>query len=90
MNMTATHIISPAFLLAALTLVGGCASSDQNLALAPDQHALAGIKSIYLSDFGSGEGADLVREKLRIRLLKSGRFDVVESPDRAEIGRAHV
>lgn len=69
--------------LTALTLLVGCASSTHRLAFAPDQRALAGIRSIYLSDFGGGDGADLVREKLRVRLFNSGRFEVVEIPDRA-------
>ena len=79
-----TRLISNTLLLAALTLFVGCASSGQHLSLAPDQRALAGIRSIYLGDFGGGQGADLVREKLRVRLLNSSRFEVVESPDRAD------
>ncbi len=42
------------------------------------------IHKIYLGDFGAGEGADLVREKLRLRLVETGRFSVVESVDAAE------
>jgi len=69
-----------AFLSTTLTLLTGCAS----LSLPPDQHALAGIKSVYLGSFGGGEGSDLVREKLRVRLIKSGRFEVVETPEHAD------
>jgi hypothetical protein len=75
--------LSTTLLLAVFTLFG-CAPSGQRLSLAPDHHALGGIRSIYLGDFGGGEGADLVREKLRVRLLNSGRFELVESPDRAD------
>jgi hypothetical protein len=78
------RLISTTLLLAAFTLFVGCASSDQRLSLAPDHRAIGGIRSIYLGDFGGGEGADLVREKLRVRLLNSGRFELVESPDRAD------
>ncbi len=81
---TMTRFFSTILHLTALTLLVGCASSSQRIALAPDQRALVGIKSIYLGNFGGGEGADLVREKLRVRLLNSGRFEVVEIPDRAD------
>ena len=79
-----TRLIATTLFLTALNLFVGCASSGGHLSLAPDQRALAGVRSIYLGDFGGGEGADLVREKLRVRLLNSGRFEVVESPDRAD------
>ncbi len=46
--------------------------------------ALAPIKRIFLGDFGNGEGSDLVREKLRIRLQDSNRFDVVERQQNAD------
>lgn len=72
------------FLLATISFLTGCASSGQHLALSPDQRALEGIKSIYLGSFGGGEGSDLVREKLRVRLINSGRFEIVEIPDRAD------
>jgi hypothetical protein len=52
--------------------------------LPASQEALINVKTIYLGDFGNAEGAALVREKLRIRLMKSGRFEVVETPDRAD------
>lgn len=79
-----TRLISRLLLLAVFILFVGCASSGQRLSLAPDHRALGGIRSIYLGDFGGGDGADLVREKLRVRLLNSGRFELVESPDRAD------
>lgn len=83
-KQTVTRLISTTLLLAAFALFVGCASPGQSLSVAPNHDALAGIQSIYFGDFGGGEGADLVREKLRVRLLNSGRFDVVESPDRAD------
>lgn len=79
-----TRPFSNALVLTALTLLFGCASPGERLSIATDQRALAGIRSMYLGDFGGGEGADLVREKLRVRLLNSGRFEVVESSDRAD------
>jgi hypothetical protein len=84
MSTTITRPLSTAFLLAALAILLGCASSSQRLSIPPDQGALAGIKSIHLGNFGGGEGSDLVREKLRVRLISSGRFEVVEIPDRAD------
>ncbi len=45
---------------------------------------LAEIRKIYLGDFGTGEGADLVREKVRLRLIESGRFIVVEAVEGAD------
>jgi len=40
---------------------------------------LASIKTIYLGDFGTVDGADLVREKIRLRLSQEPRFEVVEN-----------
>src|SRR2546428_12698850 len=45
---------------------------------------LNAIKNIYLGDFGSGEGADLVREKVRVLLSKSDRFAVVKVAETAD------
>jgi hypothetical protein len=45
---------------------------------------LSDVRKIYLGDFGMGEGSDLVREKLRVRLMESGRFTVVESIEAAD------
>jgi hypothetical protein len=45
---------------------------------------LANIRKIYIGDFGREEGADLVREKIRIRLMKSERFRVVERVEAAD------
>lgn len=84
MKITMTRPFSTALVLTALSLLFGCATPSERLSIAPDQRSLASIKSIYLGDFGGGEGADLVREKLRVRLLNSGRFEVVESPNRAD------
>ncbi|MGP8154153.1 MAG: hypothetical protein ACLQBQ_08435 [Smithella sp.] len=78
------RIIFTTLLLTAFIFFIGCASSGQLISMAPDYRALRGIGSIYLGDFGDGEGADIVREKLRIRLLNSARFTLVESPDRAD------
>lgn len=81
------------FWVATISFLTGCASSSQRLSLPPDQRALEGIKSIYLGSFGGGEGLSLVREKLRVRLITSGRFEIVEIPDHADailIGSAGV
>lgn len=78
-----TRFVSTAYILGFLAFFCGCASSGR-LSVPADQQAIAGIKSIYLGNFGGGEGSDLVREKLRVRLINSGRFDLVEIPDRAD------
>jgi hypothetical protein len=69
-------------MLAAL-LIAACASGHQ-FAIPTDQDALGAVHTIFLGDFGGGEGSDLVKEKLRARLLNSGRFEVLESADRAD------
>ena len=45
---------------------------------------LEGIRRIYIDELGREEGSDLVREKLRVRLMKSERFVVVERRDLAD------
>jgi hypothetical protein len=50
----------------------------------PSADKLANIRKIYIDDLGKQEGADLVREKIRLRLLKSDRFAVVERPEAAD------
>ena len=78
-------------LLVMLALVG-CASG-RRISLPTDQGALSKVNAIHLGDFGSGNGSALVREKIRLRLLESKRFDVVESADRADaslVGSAGV
>ena len=78
-------------LLMMLALVG-CASG-RRISLPTDQGALSKVNAIHLGDFGSGNGSALVREKIRLRLLESKRFDVVESADRADaslVGSAGV
>jgi hypothetical protein len=36
------------------------------------------VRKIYIGDLGREEGSDLVREKIRLRLMKTDRFTVVE------------
>ena len=50
----------------------------------PNRQALAAVRAIYLGDFGSGEGANLVRERVRFRLLQATRFTAVESAGQAD------
>src|SRR4030095_13932271 len=54
------------------------------LATAQNETKLANVKKIYIGDLGKEDGADLVREKIRLRLLKSERFTVVETPEAAD------
>jgi hypothetical protein len=51
---------------------------------AQEKFKLAEIKRIYIGDLGREEGADLVREKIRARLMKSDRFIVVETQETAD------
>lgn len=61
----------------ALALSAACAGR-QRLELEPDRAALSTVHRIYLASFGSADGSDLVREKVRVRLMNSGRFEVVD------------
>lgn len=45
---------------------------------------LARIHKIYVDQLGKEEGSELVREKIRVGLIKSGRFSVVEHPEAAD------
>jgi hypothetical protein len=45
---------------------------------------LADIHKIYIDDLGKQEGADLVREKIQLRLTQDGHFMVVEKPELAD------
>lgn len=55
-----------------------------------DGPGLASVHSIYLDDLDQQEGADLieksgmVRDHIRKRLAKSGRFSVVQNPEQAD------
>ncbi len=64
-------------LLVALLVPKAFAADQPNL-------ELAGIHKIYIDQLGSEQGADLVREKIRLRLIKSARFQVVEAPEEAD------
>ncbi len=54
------------------------------VAFGQDNAKLVKVKTIYIGDLGREEGSDLVREKIRVRLMKSGRFAVVETPKAAD------
>jgi len=49
-----------------------------------DVSRLLNVKKIYIGDLGREEGSDLVREKIRVRLMKTDRFVVVEKPELAD------
>src|SRR5207245_674349 len=49
-----------------------------------DTSKLGSIKRIYIGDLGREEGSDLVREKIRLALMKCDRFRVVEQPESAD------
>jgi hypothetical protein len=45
---------------------------------------LQDVRRIYVDSFGTGDGADVIRSKIITRLVKAGRFDVVQSADQAD------
>lgn len=67
-------------------LSSGCVPSTLNtVPVSPAKAAqLAAVRTLYLDGLGNEDGADLVREKIRARLIASNRFIVVENPQQAE------
>ncbi len=72
------------FIFALAVLSASACAGRGHVDIQPDPVALAAVHSIYLGDFGIGDGSDLVREKVRARLIASSRFSVAESPDKAD------
>ena len=71
----------------------GCAKRASVSEEVEEYDRLAYVHKIYLGSFGTREGADLIKEKIRLRLIKSKRFAVVERQDQADAvltGSAHV
>jgi len=62
------------------------ASFGVQVSLAQNSQAakLANIRKIYIASLGNEEGSDLVREQIRLRLVKTERFSVVERPESAD------
>lgn len=58
--------------------------------LVQDLPALASVRSVFIEDLTHGEdphlveGSDLVKEKIRARLVRSGRFSIVDLPEQAD------
>jgi len=46
--------------------------------------SLVNIKKVYIDRLGNEEGVGLVSEKIRLRMMKSMRFSVVEVPEPAD------
>jgi hypothetical protein len=58
-----------------------------------DAQRLQDVHKIYVDSLGNGDGADVIRSKVITKLVKSGRFDVVQNPDQADavlIGASQV
>ena len=55
-----------------------------DLAIGQDTARLAEIRTIYVDELGTDQGSSLIREKIRVRLMESGRFRVTENPDKAD------
>jgi hypothetical protein len=51
---------------------------------AAGQATLKAVKKIYIAELGKQPESDLIREKIRIRLMKSGRFNIVDKPEEAD------
>src|SRR6266699_528276 len=47
-------------------------------------HRLQDVRRIYVDSFGAGDGADVIRSKIITRLVKAGRFEVVQSADHTD------
>src|SRR5882724_9396993 len=45
---------------------------------------LSSVKKIFIGNFGYEENADIVKEKIRVRLAKSTRFTIVEHEENAD------
>ena len=54
------------------------------LAAAQNVPTLKNVKKIYVAELGKQPESDLIREKIRLRLMKSGRFTVVDKPEDAD------
>ncbi len=54
------------------------------LGLSQQANTLSEVRKIFVDSFGTSEGADLIKEKLINRLVKSGRVTVVENRDAAD------
>lgn len=46
--------------------------------------ALSHVNTVYVDSLGTDEGAGMVSEKIRLRLMKSKRFSVVEVPEKSD------
>lgn len=77
------HAARSFLMIVACCVLVACAGRG-HVEIPPDPAALAQVHAIYLGDFGTEDGADLVREKVRERLMTSKRFAVVESADKAD------
>ena len=81
--MTKPTILATIVVLSSLF---GCASRDKTSVpqTIEEYPALTNIKNIYIASLGNEEGAGLVRERIRLRLAKSTRIVVVETPGQAD------
>ena len=61
-----------------------CLCLPLGLASAQSSSKLKSIKKLHIGELGRQPESDLIREKIRIRLEKSGRFSVVEKAEEAD------
>ena len=61
-----------------------CARDAGLPAAQADPAALGRIRSVYVDEFGTSDASGLVRERIRLRLLRSDRFRLVETAAHAD------
>jgi Lipopolysaccharide-assembly len=69
------------WLLSALCLLTACARLHAQEGAV---QRLQDVHRIYVDSFGTGDGADVIRSKVITRLVKAGRFEIVQSADQAD------
>jgi hypothetical protein len=77
----------------ALSWAPSSAEKPKTAATVPAVSRLADVKTIYVAPLGSGDGSDLIREKVINRLVKSGVVSICETPESADAiltGASHM
>lgn len=84
-------MLRPITIMALCFLLSGCHRTfGVPTELIQDLTALASVHSIYIEDLAHGEdpylveGSDLVKDRIQERLMQSGRFSIVDTPEQAD------
>jgi hypothetical protein len=67
-----------------LASVLAACTGRQKIELTPDRTALSSIHTLFIGDFGTTDGSDVVKEKVRVLLMNDKRFTVVDAADKAD------